>query len=156
MESVLEGFAEYYSAELAVKVNRGMTENALKCKFNGGTIPFGYKIEEQHFVIDPVTAPIVREVFTDYADGKTIKTIVNTLNAKGIRNNRGGEMNINRVTYMLKNRRYIGEYSFKDIVMENAFKPIVSLELFNKDGERSVGFGEVSDSSVSSIGVQFF
>ena len=29
LESVLEGFAEYYSADLAEKVNRGMTENVL-------------------------------------------------------------------------------------------------------------------------------
>lgn len=30
LESVLEGMAEYYSAELAEKVTRGLTENALK------------------------------------------------------------------------------------------------------------------------------
>ena len=30
LESVLEGYAEYYSADLSVKVVRGMTENALK------------------------------------------------------------------------------------------------------------------------------
>lgn len=30
LESVLEGIAEYYSAELSMKVTRGMTENALK------------------------------------------------------------------------------------------------------------------------------
>ena len=29
LESMLEGYAEYYSAELAVKVKRGMKENAL-------------------------------------------------------------------------------------------------------------------------------
>ena len=133
LESMLEGQAEYYSANLAQNVNRGMTENALKCKFNGGTIPFGYKIsEEQYFEIDPITAPVVREVFTEYANGKTIKTIVNTLNERGIRNSRGGVMNINRVTYMLKNRRYLGEYAFKDITIENAFEPIISPELFDK------------------------
>ena len=32
LESVLEGYAEYYSAELSEKVIRGMTENALKCQ----------------------------------------------------------------------------------------------------------------------------
>lgn len=36
LESVLEGCAEYYSAELSEKVIRGMTENALKCQYNGG------------------------------------------------------------------------------------------------------------------------
>ncbi len=35
LESMLEGYAEYYSVELSEKVTRGMTENALKCKFNG-------------------------------------------------------------------------------------------------------------------------
>ena len=35
LESVLEGYAEYYSADLSEKVIRGMTENALKGKFTG-------------------------------------------------------------------------------------------------------------------------
>ena len=37
LESMLEGMAEYYSAELSEKVVRGLTENALKCKYNGDT-----------------------------------------------------------------------------------------------------------------------
>jgi DNA invertase Pin-like site-specific DNA recombinase len=39
LESMLEGFAEYYSVDLSEKVVRGMTDNALKCMFNGGTLP---------------------------------------------------------------------------------------------------------------------
>lgn len=132
MESILEGYAEYFSAELAVKVNRGMRENALKGKWNGGNVPFGYQIENQLYVIDPLTAPIVREIFEYYSNGKTIKTIANRLNSKGIRSKGGGEMNIDRVTYILKNRRYLGEYKFKDIVLENAFEAIVSKELFDE------------------------
>ena len=46
LESVLEGYAEYYSADLAEKVVRGMTENALKGIYNGGKVPFGYMIDE--------------------------------------------------------------------------------------------------------------
>ena len=57
LESLLEGMAEYYSAELAEKVSRGHKENALKAKFNGGPVPLGYRIDsEQHYQIDPVTA----------------------------------------------------------------------------------------------------
>ncbi|MEY8535611.1 hypothetical protein [Blautia pseudococcoides] len=43
---MLEGYAEYYSAELSEKVIRGLTDNALKCKYNGGTVPMGYYIDE--------------------------------------------------------------------------------------------------------------
>ena len=42
MESVLEGMAEFYSAELAQKVRRGHRENALKHYCNGGTLPMGF------------------------------------------------------------------------------------------------------------------
>ena len=44
-ESVLEGMAEYYSADLSEKVIRGLTENAMKCKFNGGPITFRFNFD---------------------------------------------------------------------------------------------------------------
>lgn len=39
MESILEGMNEYYSAELSVKIRRGLMENALKGKFVSSTAP---------------------------------------------------------------------------------------------------------------------
>ena len=45
LESVLEGMAEYYSADLSEKVIRGLTENAIKCKFNSDPITFGFNFE---------------------------------------------------------------------------------------------------------------
>lgn len=49
LESVLEGYAEYCSADLSEKVVRGMTENALKSKYNGGTLPIGYMTSSTEF-----------------------------------------------------------------------------------------------------------
>lgn len=39
MEAMLEGLSEYYSANLAREVKKGLKENALQCKHNGGTPP---------------------------------------------------------------------------------------------------------------------
>ena len=76
LESVLEGMAEFYSAELAEKVTRGMKENALKGLWNGGNTPFGYVINAEHKLdIDPKAAPIVAEIFKLSNDGKTVKEI---------------------------------------------------------------------------------
>lgn len=87
LESVLEGYAEYYSADLSEKVIRGRKENALKCKFNGGTLPIGCVIdEEQHFQIDPLTAPFVLDVFKKYDKGATMKELRDWLNDSGVRN----------------------------------------------------------------------
>lgn len=137
LESVLEGFAEYYSADLSEKVVRGMTENLLKGKFNGGTIPFGYIIDgDGHFQVDPLTAPLITEAFKMYADGATMKVVRLWLNEHGARNARGGELSHNSVQYMLHNRRYIGEYIYRDRVMPDMIPAIVPKELFDRVQER--------------------
>ena len=133
LESLLEGMAEYYSVELAEKVTRGLTENALKCKFNGGTVPIGYIInDEQRFEIDPLKAPLVLDAYKWYDSGKTIKQIVAMLNDKGLTTSHNSKITINIVTDMLKNRRYIGEYKFRDIVYENGIPAIIPKELFER------------------------
>ena len=93
VETLLEGMAEYYSAELSEKVIRGQTENALKGKCTGGTGTIGYKIDEEKFYhLDPLTAPLVLEAFQRYDNGEKMVEIVNFLNDKGVRNMQGGKM----------------------------------------------------------------
>ena len=132
LEAMLEGYAEYYSVELAEKINRGLTENALKGKLNGGTIPLGYRLtKEQTLEINEETAPIVLEIFVRYNDGEKIKSIEKDLALRELTNNYGGPITYNRIHYLLKNRRYLGEYRFRDIVHKNAFPAIVPEDLFN-------------------------
>lgn len=66
-----------------------MTENALKCKYNGGTKPIGYVIDEdQHFQIDPLKVPFVPEAFKRYFEGATMTEIKDWLNNRDIRHTR--------------------------------------------------------------------
>ncbi len=148
LESVLEGYAEYYSVELAEKVNRGMMDNALKCLYNGSIVPLGYYVdEEQHLQIDEEKAPFVREIFERFADGEMIKDIIEDMNARGVgilvkMKKKSGKksyirpLGYNNVRRMLSNRKYIGEYKFKDIVVENGIPAIISKDLFDKVQKR--------------------
>ena len=137
LESVLEGYAEYYSADLAEKVVRGQTENILKGRCNGGRGTFGYTLDsERKFHIDPLASPFVLESFRKYRDGLTMKEIRDWLNENGIKNPVGGAFTYNSVEHMLKNRRYIGELKFRDVVVPDAISPIVPLELFDDVQEK--------------------
>lgn len=131
MESVFEGISVYYIKDLAQKTSRGMTENAIKGKFNGGTLTFGYTIDENHhFQLDPVNAPIVLDVFTRYSDGETIRSILDDISSK--MSNNGRKFTYHFLNWMLNNRRYLGEYKFQDTVNNEAIPPIISQELFDK------------------------
>ena len=97
---------------------RGERENALQCKYNGGVVPLGFTIgkEDRLYHIDPETAPIVQEIFTRYADGEPAEKIAASLNERGLRTRTGKPFVKNSFFQIFRNRRYIGEYRYKDIV----------------------------------------
>ena len=138
VESMLIGMAEYYSAELALKVARGERENALQCKYNGGIVPLGFTIgkEDRLYHIDPETAPIVQEIFTRYADGEPAEKIAASLNERGLRTRTGKPFVKNSFFQIFRNRRYIGEYRYKDIVTPGGIPAIVDEDLFNRVQQR--------------------
>ena len=116
---------------------RGQTENILKGRCNGGRGTFGYTLDsERKFHIDPLTSPFVLESFRKYNEGSTMKEIRDWLNENSIKNPVGGAFTYNSVEHMLKNRRYIGELKFRDVVVPDAIPPIISLELFEDVQEK--------------------
>lgn len=135
LESVLEGMAEYYSLQLSQNVRRGTREVAKKCKFTGGHVPLGYKVDDNNdFVIDPETAPLVRRIFAMYAEGQTAPEIIRQLNAEGLRTAKGNRYTKNSLRTILKNEKYIGIYDFKngEIRVEDGVPAIVDKEVFYK------------------------
>lgn len=89
----------------------------------------------------------MREIFERYADGEMIKDIIEDMNARGVgilvkMKKKSGKkayirpLGYNNVRRMLSNRKYIGEYKFKDIVVENGIPAIISKDLFDKVQKR--------------------
>ncbi len=136
MESVLEGFAEYYSRELAQKIRRGIVNNAEKCMVIG-PLPFGYKKgADGRFEIIPEEAQIVQEIFGRVAVGEAFVNIFHDLNGRGIPTKRGQPWDRSSFTKLLHNEKYIGVYRYSDICIEDGIPPIIDKELFDKVQER--------------------
>ena len=137
LESMLEGYAEFYSAELSEKIKRGQTENALKCKSNGMGLAIGYYVDDdRHFQINESLSPIICDAFQRYADGGTIKETTKWLNDKGLLNTQGRPLTHNVVTAMLKNRMYIGEYRYGEHIISGGVPAMIDEALFNRVQER--------------------
>ena len=131
IESVLEGFAEYYSAELALRIKRGMDVNAQKCLCTGGGVALGYRVDEnKRFQIDEATAPVVRKIFDMYAAGCTVAEIVTYMNERGVKTSRGALFNKNSLHTMLRNKRYIGIYTYKGTETPGGMPRIIEDDLF--------------------------
>lgn len=132
LESVLEGMAEFYSAELSQKINRGLRESAYKHNSIGGSIPLGYKTVDKKLVIDEETAPVVREAFRMYAEGETVAEICRTFNARGYKTSKGTRFGKSSFSKIFRNERYIGVYLFHDYRAEDVIPPIIDKKLFDQ------------------------
>lgn len=131
LESVLEGMAEYYSANLSQNVLRGMSQNAEEGKHLGGTPPFGYKVDKnKKYVIDENTAPAVKIIFEMYAQGATKLQIAKHLNKLGYKSAHGREFTASSFNIILKNKKYIGIYENMGVTVTGVVQPIISEELF--------------------------
>ena len=137
MEAMLEGMAQYYSAELSRKVKRGMYESFLK-GYVLANAPYGYdavpveigKRAKRH-EINEQESEIVRGIFNDYAGGKSVLEIKDDLDARNIKNKRGVPFAVNSIINILNNARYIGTLTFNGEQRENAIPPIISRETFD-------------------------
>ena len=145
LESLLEGMAEYYSVELSQKVRRGLNETRLKGNFIGGTVSYGYKVENHKILINEEQAENVRFIFKQYSIGTYVKDIISMLNDRHIYHN-GKPFEKNTIYYMLKNEKYIGIYRHEDKIYTNMYPQIVDEEVYeivrqkvdaNKYGKRS-------------------
>ena len=130
MEALLEGFNQYYSEELAQKVNRGIRESWLKGNSTGGYPPYGYDVVDKKYVINEYEAAIVREMFTKYSQGFRAGYLVKDLTGRGIRRKDGNYMNDKYIYYILHNEKYTGRVERGGVVYENIYPRIVSDELW--------------------------
>lgn len=132
LESLLDGFAEYYSRNLSQNVMRGMTSNAEQCKVNGIAC-YGYRPgPDGRYEVDPVEAAHVREAFARRAAGEGPKEIARWLASVGARTRHGRDPSYMFVRTMLSNRKYIGEYSWGGVTVPGGMPAIVDEELFER------------------------
>lgn len=136
LEGLLESMAEYYSANLSQNIRRGQRESISKGKFCGGSIPYGYRVRDGKLVIDDKTAPAIRYLFEQYAEGVPKKDIIAELTRRGYVGARGHPLSSTSFQAALSNTVYIGQYKYSGEVVPDLAEPMISRELFDKVQKR--------------------
>ncbi|GGK84201.1 hypothetical protein GCM10012284_17990 [Mangrovihabitans endophyticus] len=127
-------FAEFERETIIDRVIAGMERTAAKGLWTGGQRPFGYRLDRtlDGLVPDPGEAVTVRKIFDLYVtDRLGTKTIAGRLNEQGSRTRLGKPWSAHTVEMLLTNRIYVGEKTFRDIVVPDAHEPIVDLARFD-------------------------
>ncbi len=98
-----------------------------KANSNGGTIPYGFKVDNKRLVNDKEIAEIVKEIFKMYSEGNSKSKIINTFKNRTL--HRGKKISLGVLSNMLSNKKYIGIYHFNDIEVEGGCPAIIDINL---------------------------
>jgi len=164
LEGMLEVISEFFNANLATEVRKGMTQNAKQGYNNGGTPPYGYRTEyialgshktKAVWVLGPSEEiDTIRFIFNQYVyENIGYKKIANLLNEKGVPTQKGGKWSASTIQSMIHNESYIGrriwnkqDYQTKGkkwrdrsewVITDNAHPAIINEELFNLAAEKA-------------------
>lgn len=148
VEAMIEAMDEYYSINLAEEVKRGMQE-----RFSRGQIvsapPLGYSVKDGIFVPDE-NAALINRIFSDFANGKGIRTIAMELNSEGYKTKQNNSFECRTIEYILQNPVYVGKlrksfdgrgsskhFNNTEVeIVKGHHEPIISDEMFNQVQEK--------------------
>lgn len=144
---VMWALSEYYIDNLASETRKGLKETALKGLHTGGVAPFGYRIVNQRYELEPYEAHYVRRMFECALNLEGFTALIDELAAAGVVGHRGKPIRYPQIYEILRNEKYAGVYSYspeeeKDrdarrtkpnaIRLEGVIPPIVTREEFDR------------------------
>ncbi len=128
LESVLEGFNEYYSKELSQKIKRGNHESRLKGIYTMGKPPFGYDTINKHLRINKDQAETVRTLFKLVSEGYTYTEVAQILNKYEELNKSHRVFDKKLVEKIFINKHYTGILEFNGFIYDKVYPPIMTQE----------------------------
>ncbi|MCK4372919.1 MAG: recombinase family protein, partial [candidate division Zixibacteria bacterium] len=125
--------AKNYIDNLSEEVKKGMREKAEQGEYPGKA-PFGYRNDttEKSVVPDEKYAPLVKRLFQLYSTGAySLVSLRDKVYEEGWRTAKGRKIAKSMVDMVLKNRFYLGEFTWKKTKYRGQHVPLISKNLFD-------------------------
>jgi site-specific DNA recombinase len=135
MVQMLGVFAEFERATIVERVIAGMERKAAWGEWNGGSLPFGYRLaaDGRFLEPEPAEAPLVVEIFERYTERlQGTQAISRWLSERGYRTKNGKPFNPQAVLTILRNRAYLGQISFRGVHHDAPHEPLLAPALFEQ------------------------
>ena len=131
MVQMLGVFAEFERATIIDRVVAGMERKAARGGWNGGAVPFGYRLEDGRLAPHPDRAHLVPMIFELYARKRMgARAVAEWLNKRGHRTSTGHTWGYKTLLTILRNRAYVGEVRFRGHLRPQAHPPLVDEATF--------------------------
>lgn len=138
--NVLLSFAQFEREVGAERTRDKIAASKKKGIWMGGAVPLGYRVEKRKLLIQDEEAERVRQIYQLYLEAGSLPALLHELKARGIRtalrHRANGDISGDReftlggLSYLLRNRIYLGELQHKGTYHEGEHPALLDGELF--------------------------
>ncbi len=138
--NVLLSFAQFEREVTGERIRDKIAASKKKGIWMGGVVPLGYKVEKRKLMVDEAEAATVRLIFQRYLELESLPALQRDLLERGIRTRRRvltsgrtiGNVPLTNgpLSYLLKNRLYLGEINHKGASYPSDHQPLIAPEQF--------------------------
>ncbi len=128
LRNIMLTFAQFERELTSERTKDKLLERANKGMWNGGSIPFGYKVMDKRLVPD---GQKLVEIFAIFAENGSLAKTYTLLKNKQILNNKNLPFSKAHLQSMLRNPIYTGKFRYSKKIYQGMHQPLISEELFN-------------------------
>ena len=133
MEHIMAAQAEFYSANLASEVKKGIEEKLLRGQWPAGAPPVGYLMRQGRVVVDPARGAFMRRAFELWAEGTmTANQVAEAVYQQGLVGRSGKPIQGKNLCELLKKPFYYGLMRVNNHDYPGTHAPLISRELFER------------------------
>ena len=128
LRNIMLTFAQFERELTSERTKDKLLERANKGMWNGGSIPFGYKVTDKRLVPD---GQKLAEIFAIFAQSGSLAKTYTLLKNKQIFNNKSLPFSKAHLQSILRNPIYTGKFRYSGKIYQGIHQPLISEELFN-------------------------
>lgn len=132
MIGILAVFAQLEREQIKERMGMGKLGRVKSGKPTAtSNIPMGYKYIDGAYVIDPIVAPTIKEIFELYLSGVSITKLTDILNNQNI-SVKNTPWSYRRIRYILGNPLYAGKLKYNGKIYNGVHEPIITEKQFEE------------------------
>ncbi len=128
LRNIMLTFAQFERELTSERTKDKLLERANKGMWNGGSVPFGYKVVDKRLVPD---GQKLTEIFAIFAESGSLAKTYKLLKDRQIFNNKDLPFSKAHLQSILRNPVYIGKMRFSGKIYQGMHQPLISEDLFN-------------------------
>jgi len=131
LRNIMLTFAQFERELTSERTKDKLLERANKGMWNGGSIPYGYKVVDKRLVPDEQKAQKLRQIFATFAETESLARTYQSLKERKIFNDKNLPFSKAHLQSILRNPVYIGKMRFSGKIYQGKHQPLISEDLFN-------------------------